>query len=92
LATAWTVIRAAAAIDPAPQSGRYRAVWARSDTRLQAMVGRLDAEALAEILSATQLRSHTDDASDLTRLLHWAARSGVRQRITDCRAALRAGR
>lgn len=60
--------------------------------RLQSMVDRLDADTRAQIRRATQLRSAADDAVDLARLVRSAARPGVRERIAQYRANLRASR
>lgn len=59
--------------------------------RLQAMAGRLDPETLAQVRSATQVRSAADDDADLARLVRSAARAGLHARILAYRAAQRAG-
>jgi enoyl-CoA hydratase len=65
---------------------------AQALSQLQSMVDRLDDTTMAQIRSATQTRSAADDANDLARLVHSAARPGVKQRIAHYRAALRAAR
>jgi hypothetical protein len=56
------------------------------------LVGRLDPQTLSQIRAATQTRDRSADAVDLARLVRSAARPGVKARIADYRAALRAGR
>lgn len=65
---------------------------AQALARLQTMVDRLDAATRVQIRSATRLHSEADDDADLARLVRSAARAGVKDRIADYRASLRANR
>lgn len=60
--------------------------------RLRRMVDRLDADTLAQIRGATQIRTAGDDATDLARLARSAARPGLQQRITAYVSTVRAGK
>ena len=64
----------------------------RALAQLQTMVDRLDADTRVQIRRATQLRSQAQDATDMAQLVRSAARPGIKQRIADYRATLRANR